>query len=711
MAFFPHRQLLFLTILMTVTILCAQAQIPEGYYDEAMGLTGNELRGALHNIIKDHRRPSWSNEVTDIIRDADRHPDMEGYILDIYKNEAYLTSDTTSWEREHSWPSSYGFTDNTGTCNYPFADCHHLFAADASYNSSRGNSIYDYCTQSCEPKYVTGYPALANYRGKNEGSDVWETWLHRRGDVARALFYLDVRYEGGTHGITGCDEPDLILTNNRSLIVSSPTHENFSPAYMGVLNTLLEWHLDDPVDDREIHRNDVVFAAQGNRNPFIDHPGWVYDIWVIEPTPTQTPAPTPTPTPTPLVQVTAGEIVINEIDYDNPGGDTQSFIELKNKSHRVIDLSRLEIIGLNNSSTTTYFIYSLKQNLLPPGGYWVLGTRDDSSSVTTFVNETMTGVANLQNGPNDGIYIRLKDMPEIIIDSVCYEGDTAHPSGSPDSGNAGEDSTSENSVSLSRYPDGKDTNDNTADFQPAPHTPGASNGGLEPTPTATPTPTQTPISTATPTPTQTPTPSPTPPPPLPIYPGEIVINELDYDNTGKDTQNFIEIRNTTDRSLDLSHLQILGLNNSPTATYFTYDMKKSELAPGEYWVLGTRDDSTSVTAFVNEVMTGVGSLQNGPNDGVFLRLKEYPAIIIDSVCYAGETAHPAGSPDSGNAGVDPSNSTGISLSRIPDSRDTGRNQDDFQAVAHTPGGANIGAATPTPTPTPAPIPVTAILLY
>ena len=92
-----------------------------------------------------------------------------------------------------------------------------------------------------------------------------------RGDVARALFYLDVRYAGGFHGVTGVAEPDLILTDNQSLIVTSGG-VNASVAYMGMLSALLEWHRQDPVDDVERHRNDTVASFQGNRNPFIDRP-------------------------------------------------------------------------------------------------------------------------------------------------------------------------------------------------------------------------------------------------------------------------------------------------------------------------------------------------------------------------------------------------------------------------------------------------------
>jgi hypothetical protein len=104
------------------------------------------------------------------------------------------------------------------------------------------------------------------------------TWIGRRGDVARAQLYLDVRYEGGTHGGTGYTEPDPILTDDPALIQT--TGVNAPVAYMGLLSALLEWHQQDPVVDKEEWRNDIVYSYQGNRNPFIDHPEWAACVFV-----------------------------------------------------------------------------------------------------------------------------------------------------------------------------------------------------------------------------------------------------------------------------------------------------------------------------------------------------------------------------------------------------------------------------------------------
>jgi hypothetical protein len=82
-----------------------------------------------------------------------------------------------------------------------------------------------------------------------------------RGEIARAAFYMDVRYSGDK-----ANENDLQLTNDLSAISSDSV-------FFGNLDTLLEWHIADPVDAAERVRNDLVHSDyQKNRNPFVDHP-------------------------------------------------------------------------------------------------------------------------------------------------------------------------------------------------------------------------------------------------------------------------------------------------------------------------------------------------------------------------------------------------------------------------------------------------------
>ncbi len=261
--------------------------IPAGYYDTVDTSSASALRLTLHEVIDDHTRFPYTSPATDtwdILDQADEDPNNPSNILDVYKNASYpkAGAGNANYQREHTWPSSYGFpTDNV--TNYPYTDAHHLFLANGSYNASRSNLPYDTCNATCleKPTDVNNgkgggsgtYPGNSDWRTGSGSTGTWETWAGRQGDVARALLYLDVRYEGGTHGIAGTAEPDLILTDDRGLIATSGS--NASTAHMGMLAVLLQWHVDDPVDDVERSRNEVVFGFQGNRNPFIDHPEWV----------------------------------------------------------------------------------------------------------------------------------------------------------------------------------------------------------------------------------------------------------------------------------------------------------------------------------------------------------------------------------------------------------------------------------------------------
>jgi endonuclease I len=254
-----------------------------GYYSNANTSSPAALRSSLHNIIKDHTKVSYSG-IWPVIAQAEQDPLNSSNVLEIYKNASYVksTGGNNNYNREHTWPKSLGFP-NDGADNYCYTDGHHLFASDITYNSARGNKYFDNCTSGC-----TEYPTQSNsgvgggsgtYPGNSNwtNSSVWQTWAKRKGDAARALFYMDVRYEGGNNGRTGVAEPDLRLTDTASLIGAS--NGNASVAHMGLLSVLLQWHLDDPVDDREVLRNQFVFGAQGNRNPFIDHPEWVRCVY------------------------------------------------------------------------------------------------------------------------------------------------------------------------------------------------------------------------------------------------------------------------------------------------------------------------------------------------------------------------------------------------------------------------------------------------
>ena len=281
------RNLIFVT---AWTLLSAglHAQ-PESYYNGVEATSPDSLRASLHAIIDDHQRFPYTSSETDtwdILEIADADQDEISRVVGIYRNASFARQGggNDAYNREHVWPNSYGFPDNDETLNYPYTDTHALFLSDVGYNFARSNHPFDTCDASCT-EYASvendgrgdageGYPGDSNWQTGSFTSGRWEVWSGRRGDAARALMYMDVRYEGGTHGVTGAAEPNLILTDDLQLIDASNTGMNEPVGYMGKLSTLLEWHVQDPVDEIERQHHETVASFQGNRNPFIDHPEW-----------------------------------------------------------------------------------------------------------------------------------------------------------------------------------------------------------------------------------------------------------------------------------------------------------------------------------------------------------------------------------------------------------------------------------------------------
>ena len=157
-----------------------------------------------------------------------------------------------------------------------------LYLSDTAYNADRGNKPYADCTaaggcgeRATEANAGAGggsgvFPGNSNWvKGPDGNGGSFQAWPRRRGDLARAVLYMAIRYEGGIDR-NGQSEPDLELTDDRTKIRITSA----SPAYMGLLSTLLAWHQADPPDALERDRHEVVAQFQGNRNPFVDHPEW-----------------------------------------------------------------------------------------------------------------------------------------------------------------------------------------------------------------------------------------------------------------------------------------------------------------------------------------------------------------------------------------------------------------------------------------------------
>jgi endonuclease I len=248
-------------------------QAPADYYAGTADLTGERLKARLHTIIRNHKVFSY-DELWDILAATDQDVNNPANVILIYSgrsqsaeqrdrgtNYNYLAHGFTlndSWNREHIWAKSHGFSNETDT---PYTDIHHIRPSDRSTNSARNTRSFDNCLK----QYFDNGGTVQTDCYTSDTEWKWEPPDNEKGDIARMIFYMDVRYEG----------PVMDLE-----IVDYLPDKGTKEKIMGKLSALKEWHKQDPVDDRERKRNQIIYQKyQGNRNPFIDHPEWVSLIW------------------------------------------------------------------------------------------------------------------------------------------------------------------------------------------------------------------------------------------------------------------------------------------------------------------------------------------------------------------------------------------------------------------------------------------------
>lgn len=224
------------------------------YYKNAIGKTGTSLKSSLHTIISNQTKLSYS-ALWEALKVTDQDPNNSNNVKLLYsgisRSKSLNGGDVGDWNREHVWAISHGdLTTSTG----PGTDLHHIRPEDVTVNSIRGNKDFD-----------NGGSSFTNSGGSLTDSNSFEPRDAVKGDVARMILYMAVRYEG--------DDSWADLEPNDSV-------SNGGNPYMGRLSVLKAWNAEDPPDAFEERRNQVIYDTyQKNRNPFIDHPEWVEAIW------------------------------------------------------------------------------------------------------------------------------------------------------------------------------------------------------------------------------------------------------------------------------------------------------------------------------------------------------------------------------------------------------------------------------------------------
>jgi endonuclease I len=239
-----------------------------GSYYDGIDVEDQYLASDLHRLIEDHEPVSY-----DGLWDAFEHTDRrgDGKVWDIYSDIpggtapysfdfdddqcGQYSGEGDCFNREHSFPSSW-FEDLSPMRS----DLHQVFPVDGYLNSIRSSHPFGdvgYSTYESENGSLRGNSDLCSYGGR-----VFEPIDDFKGDVARAQLYMSIRYRGEDGEWSSSEATE------------GATLEDW------YLETMLAWHLLDPVSDKERDRNDAIDDIQRNRNPFVDHPEYACWVWV-----------------------------------------------------------------------------------------------------------------------------------------------------------------------------------------------------------------------------------------------------------------------------------------------------------------------------------------------------------------------------------------------------------------------------------------------
>lgn len=228
---------------------------PQTYFSSAIGRRGSALRSQLSTVVStDVVRLSY-DDAWAALSSTDANPCDQSEVVLLYTGRTQPATSRNrggrgqndNWTREHVWPKSHGFRPASEPA---YTDLHHLRPADTTVNSSRGDKDFG---EGGQPQGE----APNTYRT----AQTWEPRPEVQGDIARMMFYMVIRYE---------NSPDLELVSGNT---------SSDQPRLGDLCTLYQWHQEDPPNEWERRRNNLIQYWQGNRNPFIDYPEWVSSIW------------------------------------------------------------------------------------------------------------------------------------------------------------------------------------------------------------------------------------------------------------------------------------------------------------------------------------------------------------------------------------------------------------------------------------------------
>lgn len=266
--------LLFSTFLLFFYTL--SAQIPAGYYNQAVGKKGKELQKSLSAIVDNHHVIKYADLWTCFAKTDMR---ADSTIWDIYGDnpndslssrfvaleDQCTTGGTTGegecYSREHLFCQSWLKPNSATGTTTPGSDLFHIYPVDGYINTRRNNNTFGEVEA---PKWTSrnGSKLGTNSFEGAPAHTAFEPIDEYKGDIARSFFYMATRYmlEDGE------------FATDQDMVYKSQLRP-------WAIKMLLNWHLIDPVSEKEKNRNNAIYQLQGNRNPFIDHPELVAKIW------------------------------------------------------------------------------------------------------------------------------------------------------------------------------------------------------------------------------------------------------------------------------------------------------------------------------------------------------------------------------------------------------------------------------------------------
>ena len=263
------RKRLLFSVLMVTLVLMACAQAPnntETYYANADGLSGKELKTAMHDIIRKSLKAVSYNSLDEKYKITDKRSD--GYLRDWYDNTTNYSLNGGGWNKEHLVPQSW-FKEASPMKS----DIVHVVPTDIDMNSARGSLPLAEVGQKSNKCYST-YCIWGTCKTPGYSGTVFEPNDEIKGDIARIYFYMATCYENlilnWKGNSTQSTAYDVIDHNGGS---------QYKPYKQWYMDMLMRWSENDPVDEIEIARNEGVKQVQGNRNPFVDYPGLEDYIW------------------------------------------------------------------------------------------------------------------------------------------------------------------------------------------------------------------------------------------------------------------------------------------------------------------------------------------------------------------------------------------------------------------------------------------------